>query len=197
MASENRPSEPVLPSAFEDPEESLTVASAIGAPLASRSTPPHATCATVCPAATVDAARTMRAKEQKYFRLTPQTAKAALKERFGFTGLPYVCNTVPSGASFRISPRQKHPRIISLNHLLKPFCSGVHKLCPETPRGENSATSRHLKGIEEQAFRFNTRATKDNKLTHADRFALLIIGCRKGAKICATDGQGHRLNTPP
>jgi hypothetical protein len=123
MGNRNFPSEAVLPSAFRKPEESLTLASAIGAPPAFRSTPLQAPWGEICPAAITDAARTMRAREQKYFRPTPEPAIATEQNRFGFTGLPYMCDMLCAAGSLQSLPTELS-RIISLNALLKPFCSG-------------------------------------------------------------------------
>ena len=44
--------------------------------------------------------------------------------------------------------------------------------------------------VDEQAFRFNNRATKDNPLNDADRFHLaLSLDRRKAADLCGTDWQ--------
>ena len=47
--------------------------------------------------------------------------------------------------------------------------------------------------VDEQVFRYNNRATKDNPLTDADRFVLAVSqAAGKTADLCRTDWQGGR-----
>ena len=47
--------------------------------------------------------------------------------------------------------------------------------------------------VDEQVFRFNNRATKDNPLNDADRFhAGGVADCREAADLCRADWQGGR-----
>ena len=51
--------------------------------------------------------------------------------------------------------------------------------------------------LDEQVFRFNNRATKDNPLNDSDRFAFAHVPSRREAShLCPTDGQGSRLAPP-
>jgi hypothetical protein len=65
----------------------------------------------------------MRAREQKYFRPAPEPEIATEQNRFGFTGLPCMCDVLCAAGSLQSLPTELS-RIISLNALLKPFCSG-------------------------------------------------------------------------
>ena len=46
--------------------------------------------------------------------------------------------------------------------------------------------------VDEQAFRYNNRATKENPLNDADRFMLAMSNRRKAAHLCGVDWQGGR-----